>query len=127
MNTSDSKEGRDRDVREGSVEEAQLRSVPDEQKVAAPKGPEEAELFAAGTDPQYFGTGSYGLGGSNQEGNYGLGESNPQGGYGTFTDSGGYGATTLYGLDVPPAQSAETDDQDEQRGTQRDDAKSKHD
>jgi hypothetical protein len=64
---------------------------------------DEAEVFPPGVDPQYFGSGSYGLGGSNQEGNYGLGETNPQGGYGQFSDSGGYGASTLYGLDVPPA------------------------
>ena len=58
---------------------------------------DETELFAAGSDPQYFGTGSYAMGGSNQEGNYGLGDPDPRGGYGDFTDAGGYGSTTLYG------------------------------
>ncbi len=69
--------------------------------------PDETELFAPGVDPQYFGSGSYGMGGSNQEGNYGLGETNPRGGYGSFTDSGGYGSPTLYGLEGESTEAPE--------------------
>jgi len=99
---------------ESGKETTQSGARPQTQPAAAPSEPgkkrepaDETELFAPGVDPQYFGSGSYGMGGSNQEGNYGLGEINPRGGYGDFTDAGGYGSTALYGEESPPADTSE--------------------
>jgi len=61
----------------------------------------ESDLFPPTPGPRYFGTGSYGGGGSNTEGNAGIGDLNPLGGFGTFTDAGGPGSPALYGEELP--------------------------
>jgi hypothetical protein len=81
-----------------SSEEAAPVDAPGERPTA-----HESDLFPSTTAPRYFGTGSYGTGGSTTEGNDGIGDLNPLGGYGTFTDAGGPGSPTLYGEELPLA------------------------
>lgn len=119
MNASEKVGKGSRDMHGADAPQAQPMGMT-ETKGAAKQGKEidESEVFREGIAPQYFGAGSYGRGGSNQEGHYGLGESNPQGGVGSFTDAGGYGSSTLYGLDVPPAEQSSAADEQPAKASQ---------
>lgn len=125
MSTSQKTGRGGRDSPGADAQQAQPAGAAAETKEKAPeagKEIDESEVFREGVGPQYFGSGSYGLGGSTQEGNYGAGESNPQGGVGSFTDAGGYGSSTLYGLEVPPSEESSESNESEAQAPRAPDA-----
>ena len=99
-NESDSGAGRPAQPKQPASETAEAAPAGGTSQGQKPTA-HESDLFPAADAPRYFGTGSYGTGGSTNEGNDGIGDLNPLGGYGSFTDAGGPGSPTLYGEETP--------------------------